>query len=280
MDTRLTTYALLLCAVCLTAGCIPFPILPGDDIQKTENDIDELLNNNSSRSDVIKSIGYPALQYGSIMGYRACRHTAGIGYILCIGYGCTSGAFVGSDCFELILEFDDDDYLTGYKKSPFDHYKSLDRERPERVRQEDEPLEDAKKRAEKGDADAMYRVYLSMSKEYSEPVSAWELLCGAADQGYENAQIEVAYWHRESNWEFAKHNRVYWLQKAGVQADDRIAYLWYTLAAKDDDKRLRIRDYLFSETLSEKEIKEAKDMVTNWKPSQCQSGLLRATSEQ
>jgi hypothetical protein len=37
----------------------------------------------------------------------------------------------------------------------------------------------------------------------------------------------------------------------------------------NEAKRLRIRDYLFSETLSEKEIEESKDMVSNWQPGQC-----------
>jgi len=115
----------------------------------------------------------------------------------------------------------------------------------------------------------MYRAYRGMSYEYIDPVSAWKWLCKAADMGYENAQLEVAYWHRENSWKIAKPHRREWIREAGIQADDRIAYLWYTLAAKGDDKRLQIRDYLFSETLYEKEIAEAKDMVRNWKPGQC-----------
>jgi len=108
-----------------------------------------------------------------------------------------------------------------------------------------------------------------MRNTYAEPVSAWEWLCSAADPGYENAQIEMACWHRESNWEFAQPDRIEWLHKANIRADDRIAYLWYTLASNGDDKRLRIRDNLFSETLSKKEIAEARDMVRNWKPGLC-----------
>ena len=123
--------------------------------------------------------------------------------------------------------------------------------------------------AELGEPDSQYEVFLLMRNAYIEPVSAWEWLCKAADLGYENAQIEVAYWHRESNWKFAQPDRIEWLHKANIRADDRIAYLWYTLASNGDDKRLRIRNNLFSETLSKKEIAEAKDMVRNWKPGQC-----------
>jgi hypothetical protein len=129
--------------------------------------------------------------------------------------------------------------------------------------------EETRNLADEGDAKAMYRVYLGMRDDYIEPVAAWKWLCQAADRGYENVQIEVAYWHRESNWEFAQPERIEWLLDAKIRADDRIAYLWYTLAAKGDEKRLRIRDNLFSETLSEKEMAEAKDMVSKWKPGQC-----------
>ena len=113
-----------------------------------------------------------------------------------------------------------------------------------------------------------------MYESYIEPVAAWTWLCKAADQGHENAQIEVAYWHRESNWALANSDRIAWLRKAHVQSDDRIAYLWYTLAANGNEKRLGIRDDLFTETLSGNEIKEAQDMVSNWKPGECERELL------
>ena len=139
----------------------------------------------------------------------------------------------------------------------------------ERLLYETETLKLLLESAELGEPESQYEVFLSMSNACIEPVSAWKWLCKAADLGYENAQIEVAYWHRESNWKFAQPDRVEWLHKANIRADDRIAYLWYTLASSGDDKRLRIRNNLFSETLSKKEIAEARDMVRNWKPGQC-----------
>ena len=145
---------------------------------------------------------------------------------------------------------------------------------------EEERSVETRKRAEEGDAKAMYRIYLGMRDDYKKPIDAWIWLCNAADRGYEGAQIEIAYWHRESNWELTQSDRIEWLRNAKIQADDRIAYLWYTLAANGDENRLRIRDYLFSETLSKKEIAEAEDMVSNWKPGQCQSGFMAVTSEQ
>ena len=131
--------------------------------------------------------------------------------------------------------------------------------------------------AELGDPESQYQVFLSMSNACIEPVSAWKWLCKAADLGFENAQIEVAYWHRESNWEFAQADRIEWLHKANIRADDRIAYLWYTLASSGDDKRLQIRNKLFSETLSKKEIAEARDMLRNWKPGLCPTPYQQAS---
>lgn len=142
---------------------------------------------------------------------------------------------------------------------------------------EEETLKLLLESAELGDPESQYEVFLLMSTACIEPVSAWKWLCRAADLGYENAQIEVAYWHRESNWEFAQADRIEWLHKANIRADDRIAYLWYTLASNGDDKRLQIRNNLFSETLSKKEIAEARDMVRNWKPGLCPTPYQQAS---
>jgi len=337
------------------------------------------------------------------MSYKACGKTFGFGYIMCLGYQCGGDDFRSSECFKLVLEFDDENHLLSYQEIPWPHggidsaeedmmvlkladqgdalarsiweqsytYKrmisdeseaewklskvigtycpnadlghadaqkhigdryyhstyeikadlisayvwyslavnggnkgaaeqldslinelstqqlikaqiQLEEWEPGQCKSdlEEHRSKETRKLAEEGDAKAMYRVYRGMSDEHIEPVAAWGWLCKAADRGYENAQIEVAYWHRESNWGYARLDRVEWLRKAKIRADDRIAYLWYTLAAKGDDKRLRIRDNQFSETLSEKEIVEAKDMVSNWEPGQCQSGLMPVTSEQ
>ena len=297
MNTRFTVFVIFLCAAVVMAGCIPFPILPGSDVYKTEDDIQELVENNANRNDVITELGTPGREYESVISYKVCRNTAGIGYILCVPYACDSAAFVSIDCFELILEFDENQSLIAYKKLPFeDDYKTPDRKIMEVTKTMEKtgiPESEWKQQVELGleademiwlyeikmhtirsmeeaeSAEEMYRIYLGLSYQYIEPVAAWESLCKAADEGYEKAQIEVAYWHRESNWEFARPNRVEWLRKAEIRADDRISYLWYTLAAKGDDKRLSIRDNLFSETLSENEMAEAKDMVNKWKPGQC-----------
>jgi TPR repeat protein len=110
-----------------------------------------------------------------------------------------------------------------------------------------------------------------MKGQNIEPAAAWRLLCKAANQGYKEAQIEIGYWHNESSWERAQSDRIAWLKNAGIDADNRVAYMWYTLAAKGDLDRLRIINNMFSGELTEEEAAKAKDMARNWKPGQCPS---------
>jgi TPR repeat protein len=394
---------LVLIAIVLSS-CIPIPYITDyEDAPDTEDVVPQLQSLQSSdatRSTVIETLGRPFRYRDNYISYEACEDLYGIALMMCLFYGCEMLTSYESDpkCFELQLDFDEHDKLTGYRTLPYDRKHNAYEENlmlkefgsrgdpiaqrlweqslksewnlkkevgafcpnadlghteaqkrigdlyylgllglerdlirsyvwfsladkggnngateqldeltselsPQQLdeaqmqleawepgqcirdlmgaieKQSEDRSEDTRKLAEDGNIKAIYRVYIGMRDEYIEPVSAWEWLCKAADLGYENAQIEVAYWHRESNWEFLRPDRIGWLRKANIRADDRIAYLWYTLAAKGDDKRLRIRDNLFSETLSEKEIAEAKDMVSNWKPGQCQSDLMKVTSE-
>lgn len=125
-------------------------------------------------------------------------------------------------------------------------------------------------KASQGNPDAQYNVFLIMKDEYTEPAVAWEWLCKAADQGYKKAQEEVGYWHNKTNWERTRplFERL-WLRKAGIHADNRVAYMWYNIAANGDPDRLRTISDLFSGKLTEEEIAEADDMIRNWKPGQC-----------
>ena len=120
----------------------------------------------------------------------------------------------------------------------------------------------------------MYRKYKYIYRNWGDPIIAWKWLCKSADHGYGKAQIEVAYWYRESNWKYADVARLAWIQKAVLHADDRIAYLWYTRAAKGKVSKLEIRDILFQPILSDSELAEADEMVSNWKPGQCEQALL------
>jgi hypothetical protein len=288
MAVRTLELLVVLTTTLLLTACVPpvpVPLLPKDASYITENEVEELVSKSVSREYVVETLGMPLRYTRHEISYEYCRQKGGI-YIPDM-----DGYFNRKlSCYELILKFDKQGVLRSYSKVPrrgqLDesaedmHLRELGKQ-GDPIAQE---LWEKKSRVDfdymrkqediEGDAKLMYRAYRGMSYEYIDPVSAWKWLCKAADMGYENAQLEVAYWHRENSWKIAKPHRREWIREAGIQADDRIAYLWYTLAAKGDDKRLQIRDYLFSEpfsgeTLSGKEIAEAKDMVSNWKPGQC-----------
>ena len=151
-----------------------------------------------------------------------------------------------------------------------DHALEWLQERTKEMQERAKEMQEMQERASQGDPDAQYNVFLFMKDEYTEPAVAWEWLCKAADQGYKKAQEEVGYWHNKTNWERARplFERL-WLRKAGIQADNRVAYMWYNIAANGDPDRLRTISDLFSGKLTEEEIAEADDMIRNWKPGQC-----------
>lgn len=286
MAVRTLELLVVLTTTLLLIACVPppLPLLPKDVSYVTENEVEELVSKSVSREYVVETLGMPLRYKRHEISYEYCLEKGGFYIPDMDGY-----IHRERSCYELILEFDKQGVLRSYSKVPRRGQldESAEDMRLRELGKQGDPIAqelwEKKARTDfyylsnkddiEGDAKAMYGVYLGMSYEYIEPVTAWKWLCKAADLGYENAQIEVAYWHRESNWKNANPLRRTWMRKAGIQADDRIAYLWYTLAAKGNDKRLHIRDYLFSETLSEKEIAEAKDMVSNWKPGQCERSL-------
>ena len=313
MEQRIRCLGLSVLAACFLAGCIfiPIPLTPSGDLLTTENDIQDLVDNGASKTEVIGKLGDPLKYRKTSMSYSACREPAGVGLLLFIV--ANNGDYIAGtpeirgerQCFELLLDFDLDNHLTGYQEIPWQYDFNLEQETRmlmrladqddaiakrlweqsrtykslERKSQEESSLEVTTKLAEAGDPKAMYQVYLTMYDLYIEPRAAWTWLCKAADKGHENTRIEVAYWHRKSNWGLAESSRITWLRNAPVHADDRIAYLWYTLAANGNEKRLRIRNDLFMETLSRKEVTEANIMVRSWKPGQCERELTEETEK-
>ena len=122
--------------------------------------------------------------------------------------------------------------------------------------------------------ETMYKNYLSISMKYQSPSAAWRWLCRAADLGYSKAQSEVAYWHHSNAWKYVKPKRLSWLKEAGIRQNNKISYLWYTLAASDDDHDLQTRDKLFSGIFSTDDISVAKEMIDNWNVGQCENYLV------
>ena len=97
---------------------------------------------------------------------------------------------------------------------------------------------------------------------------AWKLLCIAANSGLALAQSEVAHWHTQDAWAAPTPKRE-WVSRAGVRPDDRLGYMWYTLAADNGAAdALEIRDYA-ARRLDKNAVEQARHLAQEWEPGQC-----------
>jgi hypothetical protein len=85
-------------------------------------------------------------------------------------------------------------------------------------------------------------------------------LCRAADGGHPNAQIEVG--------------RHYSQGVDGVTKDLKRAYVWYSLAQGAFGRGVHLQ--LIAKEMTPEQIAEAEQMLTDWKPGQCERDLLGA----
>jgi TPR repeat protein len=101
-----------------------------------------------------------------------------------------------------------------------------------------------------------YRQYLSRAPE---DTTGLPYLCNAAYGGHSNAQIEVG--------------RHYAQGIDGFPSDLRRAFVWYSLANMlGSDMHLQ----LVTQKMTPDEIVEAKKLLADWKPGQCERDLMSA----
>jgi TPR repeat protein len=126
------------------------------------------------------------------------------------------------------------------------------------------------KSVERGDTKTAYRMY----RRNPNTVNAWRWLCAAANGLHSKAQEKVGYWHRASIW---SKGQIKLLRDVGVRPDDRIAYMWYTLALTEENSStlLDIRDNHIAKQLSNSQIVQAEQMLRDWKPGDCPSAEFR-----
>jgi hypothetical protein len=259
MLSRLLTLVLLLCVVGTITGCIliPIPHRSSGDIYLIEDDIEDLIDKSATKSEVIEKLGIP-LKYGKTsMSYWACREPGGFGLFI-ISYGAFDYSEVtGSiECFEVVVEFDGHNHLSGYKRTPFS-YVEFTREGREKL------LETIRLMAESGNPDAQWDLYDRHGRR-SEDIM-W--LCRAADNSYFQALIEVG--------------NLYWRgQHMGIEKDLTRAYVWYTMAAKEGGNDWDVWELVaVKNEITARELAKANDMLAKWKPGQCERDLAEAWPE-
>jgi hypothetical protein len=133
--------------------------------------------------------------------------------------------------------------------------------------------------AEKGNYIAAYDRYQLFRSGSETGLTAWRWLCSAANAGYPRAQAEVGHWHTSTSWDTWKGRNeegLNLLRRVGAQPDNRIAYMWYTLAASTGGASIQhAREYYFVGLLTDAEKSQAEQMATNWKPGDCPSAEHR-----
>ena len=132
---------------------------------------------------------------------------------------------------------------------------------------------DVERLAEKGNYIATYKRYQRLRSRSETALAAWRWLCSAANAGYPKAQAEVGHWHTSTSWDTWRGRNeegLSLLRRVGVQSDNRIAYMWYTLAASSGGASMQhAREYYFVGLLTNAEKSQAEQMAKDWKPGDC-----------
>ena len=284
MRERILELVITVSAASILAGCIavPIPLLPGGDIYTTEQDIEDLVDKAASKNEVIEKLGTPLKYRLASMSYKACRESGGVGFLLIAvgGLGADFQEHRGeTECFELQLDFDQDNKLLSYQKIQWQEESDYSKEdmilrdlgkQGDSIAQElweqsttfhtsrDEAIvkeRDERERgiiqrelasggysqlAEAGDANAQYRLY------FLEGRSRVKWLCRSADQGHVDARLGLAYLYRSGTY--------------GFPQDYAHSYMWYRLSALGELKE---------------EVDELIEKLKNpsfWNPIACSRG--------
>ena len=161
--------------------------------------------------------------------------------------------------FELASEFDDFTYVKVLAQEG-------DREAAFEMVSEFDDFTFVKVLAQKGDTVAAFALYELLAEERQTFAEAWGWLCMAANGSNGEAQGWVGHWHRSVIWQ-SGIERLDWLRnETGIQPDDRVAYMWYSLAELNGYiPARRKRDYVEAD-ISSDEKSQAEQMVRDWKP--------------
>jgi TPR repeat protein len=263
----MSVWIVSLFTACINVGCVFVPLPPGKNVYITENDIRALLYNDASQDEVIKILDRPARQYESDISYRACQKGAGeLTLILLyplVGYEVYRDE---TECYELILHFDNNRLLTGYDKLPFDTPFSDNFKTPD-----GKALPTIRVMAEKGFPESQWRLYY----EYGQKPEDILWLCRSADNGYAKAQFHVG--------------DLYW-NASNIQGNKSKAFVWYRLAATGDRQQgllsdqdtqilaaLAINDA--EKVLTPEQLAEAEALYAEWHSGLCELEIISENNE-
>jgi len=226
----------------------------------TFRELAQIVENSESRSDLITWLGTPVMEHESVISYMACQDSEEVGFVLNGIYQADyQENHVPAECFELILEFDNNHRPTSYKKTPIAalYYKT-----PEVIKADNIRL-----MKEQGIPDPPWRLYAEGGRKPEDVL--W--LCNAADIGHTFAQMELG--------------RIYW-RRNDISSNRSKSYMWYMIAAASNINNGIYRNgliqnkaqfevaYKRGKVLTEEQLINAMQLLLMWEPGQCGRELV------
>ena len=114
--------------------------------------------------------------------------------------------------------------------------------------------------ASKGDADAQLSLFRNVISQDTNRALGW--LCRSADLGNQEARSIVA--------KIYEYGGYIWIRKGHIQQNYKLAYVWHALSGLYDEEDLQ---FFADRHLNSAELSEAKNMLREWQPGQCEKDL-------
>jgi hypothetical protein len=121
-------------------------------------------------------------------------------------------------------------------------------------------VEELFQQAKQGNADAQLALFKGIRAQNPKEALRW--LCKSADQGNQDARHILG--------SIYEHDGHIWVDRYFARRDYQLAYMWYSLGGQMDGEML----HSFADRhLNSAELSEAKNMLREWTPGQCERDL-------
>jgi len=114
--------------------------------------------------------------------------------------------------------------------------------------------------ANKGNSDAQLKLFKEVLSQDTNRALGW--LCKSADLGNQEARSIMA--------KIYQYGGYTWIKKGVVQQDYKLSYLWHALSGLYDQEDLQ---FFADRHLNSAELSEAKNLLREWTPGQCERDL-------
>jgi len=151
----------------------------------------------------------------------------------------------------------DIEVITNFSPAWKEAVRKSDAERAERWAQK---ARKQKQQAEQGDTVAQLTLFKELRSQDTDQALGW--LCKSADLDNQEARSIMA--------DIYEYGGYVWVKKGAVQQDYKLAYVWHGLSGLYDQEDLQ---FFADRHLNSAELSEAKNMLREWRPGQCEKDL-------